>query len=265
MSDDSAPSITEVVNAVAEAAAVQNDTIQEPIPNNVPERKLRVVLALPGRHFADSFLISLVRTLHVLWERGVELILAPGYSSFVSFSRMKTLGLDVGRGVTQKPFNGMEYDVWVTVDSDIVWDVNQFLELVESTKVHPAVFGAYRMSDLTHFATVRDWDIEYFKKNNTFQFLRPEDVKAWKEETNLKFMEVAYAGLGFAAIRKDALDKLNYPYFDHPLIEIQCEDGRVLRDMCSEDVAFCRNLQAAGVPIYLNTDIVVGHSKELVI
>lgn len=246
--------------------SVPNITEVAPVQNDVPAtRKMRVVLALPGREFSQNFLLSLVKTLHVFWDNGIELIISPGYSSFVSFARMKTLGLDVLRGKDQKPFNGMDFDVWVSIDSDIVWEPSQLIALIESTKIHPAVFGAYRMSDLTHFACVKNWDTEEFKKTGSFTFMTPDNMRAWREETGLRFMEVAYSGLGFACITREALMKLDYPFFYHPLIEIECEDGRVLKDMCSEDVAFCRNLQAAGVPIYLNTDIVVGHSKELVI
>jgi len=54
--------------------------------------------------------------------------------------------------------------------------------------------------------------------------------------------------------------KLKYPYFSYPLIEI---DG--LRETCSEDVSFCKNLTDAGFEITVNTTLRVGHEKTLVI
>jgi len=232
----------------------------------VAAHKKRVIIGLPGDNFSATFMLSLVRTLHVLWESNkYEVVLAPGYSSFVSFSRMKTLGLDVLRGLDQKPFNGLDYDVWVTIDSDIVFSPQHFIELIESTNIHPVVTGLYRMSDLQHFACVKEWDVDYFAEHGSFQFLKPEEVQAWKQETKMKFMEVSYNGMGFWAMRKEALDALKYPYFDQELQEIKCADGKMLRDLCSEDVAFCKNLQKAGYVIHVNTDIVVGHEKKLVI
>jgi hypothetical protein len=61
------------------------------------------------------------------------------------------------------------------------------------------------------------------------------------------------------------IEKLKYPYFSYPLIEIETEDGTMVRDMCSEDVAFCKNLTDAGFEITVNTSIIVGHEKTLVI
>jgi hypothetical protein len=81
----------------------------------------------------------------------------------------------------------------------------------------------------------------------------------------IKYISVAYNGMGFFACRKGVIEKLKYPYFSYPLIEIEAEDGKILRDMCSEDVAFCKNLTDAGFDIMVNTDLVVGHEKTLVI
>ena len=71
--------------------------------------------------------------------------------------------------------------------------------------------------------------------------------------------------MGFMAIRAGVIEKLKYPYFSYPLQEMTTEEGVLLRDMCSEDVAFCKNLKDAGFDITVNTQIVVGHEKMLVI
>lgn len=174
---------------------------------------------------------------------------------------MKTLGLDVLRGAEQKPFGGqVPYDVWFTIDSDIVFTPQQVLQLMEDTKEHPVVSGLYRMSDLQHFACVQDWDLDYFKKHGSFKFLRPEDVVGAP-----KYKKVSYNGMGFMAIRSGVIEKLKYPYFSYPLQEMETADGLLLRDMCSEDVAFCKNLKDAGFEVVVNTEIVVGHEKMLVI
>lgn len=244
---DNTPNVAELVN--------------EPVA-----RKKKVVIALPGREYSNNFLLSFIRTFYALWESNkYEVVLSPGYSSFVSFSRMKTLGLDVMRGVDQKPFDGMDYDIWVTIDSDMVWNPEQFFALLESTEVHPVVSGLYRMSDLEHFACVKTWDTEYFKKHGTFQFMKMDDLKAWKEETKMRFMEVSYNGMGFFAVRREVLEALKYPYFNAELQEMVTDDGKILRDLCSEDVAFCKNIQKAGYSVYINTDLIVGHEKSLII
>jgi hypothetical protein len=116
------------------------------------------------------------------------------------------------------------------------------------------------MEDMVHFACVEDWDVEYYKKHGSFQFMTVDAPE--KEET---YLSVAYNGMGFFACRKGVIEKLKYPYFTYPLIEMEGEDGKMIRDTCSEDVAFCKNLKDAGFDLIVNTTLRVGHEKTLVI
>jgi hypothetical protein len=241
--------------------------------------KKTVVLALPGRQFSDNFVISLVQSLYALWNSNrYNVVISPAYSSFVSFSRMKTLGLNVLRGSEQKPFPNLAYDYWLTIDSDIVFTPSQIVELLDNAEHHPVVSGLYRMTD-GNFACVKDWDIEHYKKNGSFKFISPREVEEYRNTTGLKFLEVAYNGMGFMCVRREALEALSYPYFHRPLEEIHAmaqgpagADGTVpdpvpivIRDMCSEDVSFCKNLAEAGFPVHVNLGLVVGHEKPIVI
>ena len=219
---------------------------------------MKVVLALPGKSFSGTFLMNWTQTVMSLSKKGYEVVVTNEYSSYVTYSRMKTLGLDVLRGADQVPFGGtLNYDVWLTIDSDIIFTPEQVIELIEDTKKYPVVSGLYRMQDRVHFATVQEWDVEYFKKYGSFEFMRdlPAD----------KYIPVAYSGMGFFACRKGVIEKLKYPYFSYPLVEIEAEDGKILRDTCSEDVSFCKNLTDAGFEIMVNTGLHVGHEKTLVV
>lgn len=250
-------------------------------------KKKRVIIGLPGDRFSQSFLLSWTETLVALLNSGrYEVIVSPGKSSFVPFARMQTLGLDVLRGKDQKPFNGSEYDIFVSIDSDVVFSPVQLMELIESTAIHPVVSGYYMMANNKHFAVVRDWNKSHFAEHGTFAFLEPKDVetdiKAFaaeleerkraveaKEEmkplSQPNFMKVSYAGMGFFACRREVLDALSYPYFYRDLQRIRGKDGKELVDMCSEDVAFCKNVEDAGFDIMLNTRLRVGHEKSVVL
>jgi len=221
----------------------------------------KVVLALPGRTFSGRFMMNFVNTVVTLKAKGYEIVIANEYSSYVPFSRMKTLGLGVLRGADQVPFGGkLDYDIWLTIDSDIIFTPEQVIELLENTETHPVVSGLYRMEDMTHFACVKEWNVDYFKKFGSFQFMKVDDL-----EKAPKFVSVAYNGMGFFACRKGVIEKLKYPYFSYPLIEVEGKDGNLLREMCSEDVAFCKNLTDAGIEVIVNTTLRVGHEKTLVI
>ena len=53
-----------------------------------------VIIALPGREYSGNFLKKWSETLMVLTQKGYKVALINDYSSFVPFSRMKTLGLN---------------------------------------------------------------------------------------------------------------------------------------------------------------------------
>lgn len=224
---------------------------------------MKVILAIPGNSFTEKFLQGWTSSIVELANKGHQIVgVIHGVSSFVSFARMKTLGLDVGRGADQKPFDGkIDYDAWITLDSDIVFSPESIIDLINSLERYPVVSGYYMMSDMTHFAVVKKWDPKYFKEHNTFQFMTKDDMDTEKET----FIPVAYAGMGIFGCRRHVLEALKYPYFDAPLQKFTKDDGTILKDMCSEDVAFCKNIQSAGFDVMLNTKLRVGHEKKIVI
>ena len=270
-----ADTVADVVDTVAAPPATEAPVEAPafpvlPVPTAQPvlpaQPVKKIVFALPGDTFSSKFLISWTSTISKLWEtRKYDIMISPATGSFVPFVRMTTLGLDVLRGQEQKPFGGQPFDVWITIDSDIVFTYEQVEKLIEATEEHPVVAGMYRMSDLVNYAFVKEWDTSYFKANGTFKFIKPEDIEVWKKETDFKYFPVVYSGMGFMAIRKEVFDNIKYPYFDSEVITIEADDGKVIRDICSEDVSFCKKITQAGYQIMVNTDIRVGHIKSLVI
>ena len=225
--------------------------------------KKKVVIGLPGNNFSSKFLVSWTSSLNTLWEMNkYDIVVSPGVSSYVSFARMQTLGLSNLRGIDQKAFDGMHFDVFVTIDSDVVFTAQNLIDLIEATEEKDVVAGYYRMSDLKNLVIVKDWDINHFKKTGSFKYLQHEDMEEYKEH---KYLKVAYCGMGFMALTKNAIDSLSYPYFHTDLQEFKGTDGKLIREMCSEDVSFCRNLTKEGFEINILPKLRVGHEKALII
>lgn len=229
-------------------------------------KRKKIVIGIPGSSYSNKFLLNWTNTMFNIWQSGkYEIVICPGESSFVPFARMKTLGADVMRGKNQKPFDDLEYDVFVTIDSDILFSAEQFIKLVENSEKYNVVAGYYMMSDMKHFAVVKDWDEEYFTEHGSFKFCQMEDIDKWKSNNQDNFMPVSYVGMGFMACTKKALDSLEYPFFHSKLQKIKGKNGEKLVDMCSEDVAFCKNLQSKGFEIFVDTDLRVGHEKKVIL
>lgn len=217
----------------------------------------RVVIGLPGNTFSQKFLISWTEALPILFQR-YNVSISVGYSSFVSFARMQTFGYNTLMGKDQKPFQGQDYDVFVTLDSDIVFSPEQIINLIEATDKYDVVSGYYMMANNKNLAVVKEWDTEYFSRTGSFQFLTPNDIPS-------EPFAVSYAGMGFMAMTKKAMDSVEYPGFFHELVEFGGPDGRLIRELVSEDVAFCRNLQKKGFFIMVLPSLRVGHEKSFVI
>lgn len=216
---------------------------------------MKVVFCIPGNTFSGEFLRSWSNLLATCLNRGIEVKMSTEYSPMVHYARAKCLKADVLRGDSQLPFNGEPYDYIMWIDSDMVFSPENFLALLESP--HDITCGNYMMLDKLHTTSVQSWDEEYFKQHGTFQFMKPIDIIHHTED---RYIPVSYSGMGWMLIKYGVIEKMKYPWFYHPLIAI----GDTV-DMCSEDVAFCRNAAKHGINVYIDKTIWVGHYKSSVI
>jgi len=215
---------------------------------------MHIIFCLPGREYSREFLLAWSDLMVQVAAKGHTFSISQNYSSVVHFARAKCLGGDVLKGPDQKPFQGqIDYDVMMWIDSDIVFKPDDFFRILESP--HKVTSGVYMMEDMQHIAAVKDWNEEYFKKYGTFKFLRSDDIVGVST-----YMKVAYAGMGWMLIHKGVVENLKYPWFHSDLQKV----GDLV-DMSSEDVAFCRALEAAGHPVHLDTKLRVGHQKKMII
>ena len=220
----------------------------------------RVVFCLPGQTYSREFLMSWSALMSECMARGVTPILSQQYDAVVHFARAKCLGGNVVKGPSQKPFQGkIEYDYLMWVDSDVVFNAADFFKLLESP--HDVTAGLYMMADREHYPVVRAYDNDYFVANGTYQYLTQADVDA---ETS-RYVQAAFAGMGWMLVKKGVVEAMEYPWFFADVREIAPTTGEVLRDMCSEDVAFCANLAKAGVQVHVDKTVRVGHQKTFII
>jgi len=225
---------------------------------------VKVVFCMPGRQYSREFLLAWSDLLMQATAKGHQCMISQQYSSVVHFARAKCLGGDVLKGPDQKPFQGqVEYDIMMWIDSDVVFRPEDFFALLESP--HDVTAGMYMMEDLQHLATVKEWDEDFFAKNGTFKFMKPEDIGRVNGVDSdpsdaARYLPVAYTGMGWMMIRKGVVEDIKYPWFWSDLQTVG-----PLVDMNSEDVAFCRSLQAAGHQIFVDTKVRVGHQKLMLI
>ena len=221
--------------------------------------KKNVIIAFPGKEFSGTFLMQWSESLLKMTQLGYKIALTNDYSAYAPFTRMMTLGLDTMRGNEQKPFDGkVEYDVWVTIDSDIIFTAKQLIELIEDTDKYPVISGMYKMFNSKYIAAVKEWNLAHFIKNGVYEFI---DLETFDKD--IKHHEVAYTGMGFMACTREVLEKIEYPYFNYPTEELEV-DGKTISQIFSEDVSFSKRVTDAGYKIIINTDLRIGHEKKLI-
>lgn len=219
-------------------------------------RPIRVICCLPGNSYSGTFLRNWTTFIETCARRNVDLILSQQYSCNIYYSRNMCLGGSAVDGVKQKPFRGtVNYDYLLWVDSDIIFTFDQFEKLI-SHKID-IVSGLYfteSMRDPT-YATVKDWNVDTYRSNGRFDFLKPGDI------TDANPFEVSYTGFGFMLIKKGVFENIEYPWFKPRFIDM----GNDIHEFTMEDVTFCLEAKEAGYKIIVDPTVVVGHEKKYVI
>ncbi|MFC1586158.1 hypothetical protein ACFL5V_11465 [Fibrobacterota bacterium] len=226
--------------------------IMEEAEQEISKRTKTVIFCLPGNTFSGRFLDCWSNTLAYGPQNGIRPILSRRESCNIYYVRNMCMGADVSRGKGQKPFNGkLPYDYLMWIDSDIIWNPAQISKLISHDK--DIVSGLYLMGPGNLFATVKDWDEEYFKKNGHFQFMTPQDIQGKKE-----LFPVDYTGFGFMLIKKGVFESMEYPWF-RPIYQ---NIGNA-RDFTMEDVGWCLSAREKGFEIMIDPEVIVRHEKKV--
>jgi GT2 family glycosyltransferase len=193
-----------------------------------------------------------------LRELGATVRISQKYSSMVNSARCLVAGADLLRGERQKPFNGMEYDYMMWIDSDIQFNVDQFFALYNMDKDIASGWYAQPGANDGNYYTpvVEKMDNKYFLSNGFFQFLRVKDFDLKKNP----FL-ADYIGFGWVLIKQGVFEKLPYPWFAPRKMKI----SDTVSEMTSEDVGFCLDARTAGFELWVNPKVRVGHEKSFTI
>ena len=207
---------------------------------------MKVIFCIPGNSFSNRFLkcwTNLTRELH---KKDIEYELLSQYIPNVYQVRSLLLGADKKFGQYQTPWQGKrDYDYIMWIDSDQVFEPNDFFKLLEHDR--DIVSGLYLRKPQGD--TLNDIPIEFACFNEDGKML-------YTNEVNGELRKVWSNGMGWMLIKKGVFEKIEYPWFG-PIIEGLGFHG--------EDVSFQLRAKDVGFDSYVDTSIVVGHEKEVVL
>ena len=218
-----------------------------------------VVFCLPGRGVSYTFLKNFVTLCFDLVQNKASIQISQDYSSMVNFARCKCLGANVLRGPDQLPWDGkLKYDYQLWIDSDIVFNVEKFYQLV---LMDEKIASGWYCTEDGKTTSVAHWlDEDDFKGNGGVMNHETLDSIAKRK----KPFTVDYAGFGWLLIKHGVFEDegIKYPWFAP---KMQVFESGAVQDMCGEDVSFCLDAKAAGFRIMCDPRIRVGHEKTRVI
>ncbi len=223
----------------------------------------KIVFCLPGRQVSYTYLKNFVSLCFDIVQNSMSIQISQDYSSMVNFARCKCLGANVLRGPDQVPWDGkLEYDYQIWIDSDIVFNVDQFWQLLDlannGEEEKDIVAGWYATEDGSTTSVAHWLEEDDFRKNGGV--MNHETVESISKRK--KPFTVDYTGFGWVCIKKGVFEKLPYPWFA-PKMQV-FESGKV-QDMCGEDVSFCLDAIEEGYEIWCDPRIRVGHEKSRII
>jgi len=207
---------------------------------------MKIIFCVPGNNFSNRFLkcwTNLTRELH---KRDIEYELLSQYIPNVYKVRSLLLGADRTFGQYQAPWQGKkDYDYIMWIDSDQVFEPNDFFKLLEHDK--DIVSGLYLRKPRSD--NLNDIPIE-------FACFNEDGKKLYTNEVNGELIKVWSNGMGWMLIKKGVFEKIEYPWFG-PIIEGLGFHG--------EDVSFQLRARDSGFESYVDTSIVVGHEKGVIL
>ena len=215
---------------------------------------MKVIFCIPGNNFSNGFLKCWTNLTKELHKRDIEYELINEYTPNIYQVRGLLLGASIQYGPTQHPWQGKkEYDYIMWIDSDQVFEPEHFFKLLKHDK--DIVSGLYlskpKEDGLEAIPTLFSCIIDDHEAGGA-----PRNL--WTHEINGELIKVRANGMGWMLIKKGVFEKIDYPWF-YP---VHTNDGVGIH---GEDISFQIRAKDVGFDSYVDTSIIVGHEKEVVL
>lgn len=209
-----------------------------------------VLIATPGDSLEPAYVESLVQTTEWLNSKGLTYKWLNKSSSFVPSARELTATDTYFQNYkTNEIGNGeFTYGVIFWIDSDISWDVEDFVRIYESDK--EIISGLYQTHPNGTVAAAFDSGNDLPRIVNESEFiLWDEPVEAWG------------VGFGFVAMKQGVFEKVPRPWFEIKKVRWPDHD---FDTNVGEDYSWCMKAREAGYQVFIDPTVKVLHHKSTI-
>ena len=210
-----------------------------------------VLIATPGHSLVAGYVKSLLATIQVLEANNITWTYQNEYSSLVTNAREATIAGSRNVCVTsnQPGLGNFTYDKLFMIDSDIVWNPEQFMKLYSSDM--SVVSGVYFES--------HNGDAVIHEHKDSYRMMTQQEIKY-----RFNTFPVYGVGFGFVCVKSGVFEDLGRPWFG--LGKVQHEiDGTTYTLPLGEDLDWCERVAAKGHQVFVDPSVIVGHTKTMVI
>lgn len=206
-----------------------------------------ILIATPGNSLSNEYVRSLTATIAELNKRNITWLWLNQASSLVGNAREMTIGGDRILNIDDiSPLHGTcSYGKIFWIDSDIAWEVDDFIKLYESD--YPIVSGAYLLTDGVT-STV-----------HTAKY--PNGIPKTEILKMRAAVTVDLVGFGFVAVRHGVFEQIERPWFGHLSNPVKNSRGQTLYVTVGEDISWCMKAKSSGFSIYFEPSVLVTHMK----
>jgi hypothetical protein len=203
-----------------------------------PNAKKKIMIGMIGQTYSNQFMISWTMLLNYLLKKtNYDVNVVQAVSKNRIISRFQSIGLDMNKDVEgQKAFQDTDYDVYIMIDSDMLFkpeDVSTLIDLC-MTK-HDVVSGLYVFNNEKYFVS----------HENGTELVNIKDI----DKDDKECVEVPFTGLGFFACKKKVIDSLESPYF---------------KNFLSEELTFCNSIKEKGFKVMLCKEVRVSREMNVI-
>jgi hypothetical protein len=242
---------------------------------------MEIALGIPGRTWTHGFGTSMMALVAACMKKGVKLHFMQEVSADLYVNRNLSVCPVTMKGEDGKPervrypiavkdwvpYNGrIKPDRVFWIDTDMVFTPDDFFRLIDHdvdfvsgccmSGPNDLALGYYgfRQEDGQPYLS----NLPHWKHNSKGEVFNAFEMWANDRPNEKGLREVDYVGLAFACTKLSVYERIGYPYFQ--TVVFKSGDAEV---QCSEDIGFCRRVRAAGIEIYADPKVKIGHQKTI--